>query len=139
MTYIRPGSNNTRKTAVTHSLKAFQPSATKPQTNIISVTTATVPVTQYLIVSFSIRHTTKRLLEGKLFLIHFGSGADVKLRLYAIDAGEAKLATELKVPYQAVKNVKQGVRYIGMRMEQNMYMGTVFRQGRSQAQRKIKA
>ncbi len=34
-------------------------------------------------------------------------GADVKLRLYAIDGGEAKLAAEIKVPYQAVKNVKQ--------------------------------
>ena len=34
-------------------------------------------------------------------------GADVKLRLYAIDGGETKLAAELKVPYQAVKNVKQ--------------------------------
>src|SRR5262245_37036868 len=34
-------------------------------------------------------------------------GADVKLRLYDIDGGEAKLVAELKVPYQAVKNVKQ--------------------------------
>src|SRR5215510_455937 len=34
-------------------------------------------------------------------------GADVKLRLYDIDGGEAKLAAELKVPYQAVQNVKQ--------------------------------
>jgi hypothetical protein len=29
------------------------------------------------------------------------------LRLYDIDGGEAKLAAELRVPYQAVKNVKQ--------------------------------
>jgi hypothetical protein len=42
------------------------------------------------------------LKAGKLL-----EGADVKLRLYAIDGGEAKLAAELKVPYQAVKNVKQ--------------------------------
>src|SRR5215831_11464314 len=34
-------------------------------------------------------------------------GADVKLRLYDIEGGEAKLAAELKVPYQAVQNVKQ--------------------------------
>jgi hypothetical protein len=42
------------------------------------------------------------LKAGKLL-----EGADVKLRLYAIDGGETKLAAELKVPYQAVKNVKQ--------------------------------
>ena len=42
------------------------------------------------------------LKAGKLL-----EGADVKLRLYAIDGGEAKLAAELRVPYQAVKNVKQ--------------------------------
>jgi hypothetical protein len=42
------------------------------------------------------------LKAGKLL-----EGADVKLRLYDIDGGEAKLAAELKVPYQAVKNVKQ--------------------------------
>jgi hypothetical protein len=42
------------------------------------------------------------LKAGKLL-----EDADVKLRLYAIDGGEAKLAAELKVPYQAVKNVKQ--------------------------------
>ena len=42
------------------------------------------------------------LKAGKLL-----EGADVKLRLYAIDGGEAKLAAELKVPYQAVKNVNQ--------------------------------
>ena len=34
-------------------------------------------------------------------------GADVKLRLYDIEGGEPKLAAELEVPYQAVKNVKQ--------------------------------
>jgi hypothetical protein len=42
------------------------------------------------------------LKAGKLL-----EGAYVKLRLYDIDGGEAKLAAELKVPYQAVKNVKQ--------------------------------
>src|SRR5262245_50674305 len=42
------------------------------------------------------------LKDGKLL-----EGADVKLRLYDIAHGEAKLAAELKVPYQAVKNVKQ--------------------------------
>jgi hypothetical protein len=42
------------------------------------------------------------LKAGKLL-----EGADVKLRLYDIDGGEAKLAAELRVPYQAVKNVKQ--------------------------------
>jgi hypothetical protein len=42
------------------------------------------------------------LRAGKLL-----EGADVKLRLYAIDGGEARLASELRVPYQAVKNVKQ--------------------------------
>jgi hypothetical protein len=42
------------------------------------------------------------LKAGKLL-----EGADVKLRLYGIDGGEAKLAVELKVPYQAVQNVKQ--------------------------------
>jgi hypothetical protein len=42
------------------------------------------------------------LKAGKLL-----EGADVKLRLYDIGGGEAKLAAELKVPYQAVKNVKQ--------------------------------
>jgi len=42
------------------------------------------------------------LKAGKLL-----EGADVKLRLYEIDGGETKLAAELKVPYQAVKNVKQ--------------------------------
>jgi hypothetical protein len=41
------------------------------------------------------------LKAGKLL-----EGADVKLRLYDIDGGETKLAAELKVPYQAVKNVK---------------------------------
>jgi hypothetical protein len=33
--------------------------------------------------------------------------ADVNLRLYALDGGEAKLAAEIKVPYQSVKHVKQ--------------------------------
>src|SRR6267378_7347352 len=33
--------------------------------------------------------------------------ADVKLRLYSIDGSEANLAAELKVPYHAVRNVKQ--------------------------------
>src|SRR4030095_955026 len=42
------------------------------------------------------------LKAGKLL-----EGTDVKLRLYDIGGGEAKLAAELKVPYQAVKNVKQ--------------------------------
>jgi hypothetical protein len=42
------------------------------------------------------------LKAGKLL-----EGADVKLRIYDIDRGETKLAAELKVPYQAVKNVKQ--------------------------------
>jgi hypothetical protein len=42
------------------------------------------------------------LKAGKLL-----EGADVKLRLYDIDGGEAKLAAELRVPYQAVENVKQ--------------------------------
>jgi hypothetical protein len=42
------------------------------------------------------------LKAGKLL-----EGANVKLRLYDIDGGEAKLAAEVKVPYQAVKNVKQ--------------------------------
>ena len=42
------------------------------------------------------------LKAGKLL-----EGADVKLRLYDIEGGEAKLATELKVPYQVVENVKQ--------------------------------
>jgi hypothetical protein len=42
------------------------------------------------------------LSAGKLL-----EGADVKLRLYDIEGGETKLAAELKVPYQAVKNVKQ--------------------------------
>ena len=42
------------------------------------------------------------LKAGKLL-----EGADVKLRLYDMVGGEAKLATELKVPYQAVENVKQ--------------------------------
>jgi hypothetical protein len=43
------------------------------------------------------------LLKGGRLL----EGADVKLRLYAIDGGEAQLAAELRVPYQVVKNVKQ--------------------------------
>ena len=42
------------------------------------------------------------LKAGKLL-----EGADVNLRLYDIDGGEAKLAAELKVPYQAIKNVKE--------------------------------
>ena len=42
------------------------------------------------------------LKAGKLL-----EGADVKLRLYAIAGAEAKLAAELKVPYHAVKKVKQ--------------------------------
>jgi hypothetical protein len=42
------------------------------------------------------------LKAGKLL-----EGADVKLRLYAIEGGEAKLAADLRVPYHAVKNVKQ--------------------------------
>jgi hypothetical protein len=42
------------------------------------------------------------LKAGKLL-----EGAEVKLRLYDIDGGEAKLAAELKVPYQAVKDIKQ--------------------------------
>jgi hypothetical protein len=42
------------------------------------------------------------LKAGKLL-----EGADVKLRLYDIDGGETKLAAELKVPYQAVKNIQQ--------------------------------
>jgi hypothetical protein len=42
------------------------------------------------------------LKAGKLL-----EGADVKLRLYAIDGVEAKLAAELRVPYQAVKNINQ--------------------------------
>jgi hypothetical protein len=58
--------------------------------------------------------TTSELVVGKnrfaFGLLKAGKlleGADVKLRLYAIDGGEAKLAADLKVPYQAVKNVKQ--------------------------------
>src|SRR5262245_11096550 len=42
------------------------------------------------------------LKAGKLL-----EGANVKLRLYDIDRGEAKIAAELEVPYQAVQNVKQ--------------------------------
>jgi hypothetical protein len=42
------------------------------------------------------------LKAGKLL-----EGADVQLRLYDIDGGETKLAAEHKVPYQAVKNVKE--------------------------------
>ena len=42
------------------------------------------------------------LKAGKLL-----EGADVKLRLYDIDGGETKLAAEIKVPYQAVKNVEE--------------------------------
>ena len=42
------------------------------------------------------------LKAGKLL-----EGADVKLRLYDIGGGEAKLAAELRVPYQAVKDIKQ--------------------------------
>ena len=34
-------------------------------------------------------------------------GAEVQLRLYAVDGAEAKLSAEIKVPYQAVRNVKQ--------------------------------
>ena len=34
-------------------------------------------------------------------------GADVMLRLYAMDGSEATLATEIKVPYQSVSNLKQ--------------------------------
>jgi hypothetical protein len=41
------------------------------------------------------------LKAGKLL-----KGVDVKLRLYEIGGEETKLAAELKVPYQAVKNVK---------------------------------
>jgi hypothetical protein len=33
--------------------------------------------------------------------------ADVKLRLYSIDGSDAKLAAELKVPYHAVRDVKE--------------------------------
>jgi len=42
------------------------------------------------------------LKAGKLL-----EDADVKLRLYSIDGGEAKLAADIKVPYRAIKNVKQ--------------------------------
>jgi hypothetical protein len=42
------------------------------------------------------------LKAGKLL-----EGADVQLRLYDIGGGEVKLAADLKVPYQAVKNAKQ--------------------------------
>jgi hypothetical protein len=42
------------------------------------------------------------LKAGKLL-----EDADVKLRLYAIDGGELQLAADHKVPYQAVKQVKQ--------------------------------
>ena len=42
------------------------------------------------------------LKAGKLL-----EGADVQLRLYDIGGGEVKLAADLKVPYQAVQNVKQ--------------------------------
>lgn len=48
-----------------------------------------------------------RFAFGLLNAGKFLEGADVKLRLYALDGGGAKLAAELKVPYQAVKNVKQ--------------------------------
>ena len=48
-----------------------------------------------------------RFAFGLLKAGKFLEGADVKLRLYDIDGGEAKLAAELRVPYQAVKNVKQ--------------------------------
>jgi hypothetical protein len=48
-----------------------------------------------------------RFAFGLLKAGKFLEGADVKLRLYDIDGGEAKLAAEIKVPYQAIKNVKQ--------------------------------
>jgi hypothetical protein len=58
--------------------------------------------------------TTSELLVGQnrfaFGLLKAGKlleGADVKLRLYALDGGEAELAAEINVPYQAVKSVKQ--------------------------------
>lgn len=51
---------------------------------------------------------TNRFAFGLMNAGKLIEGADVKLRLYAIDGGEAKLAAELKVPYREVKNVKQG-------------------------------
>jgi hypothetical protein len=43
------------------------------------------------------------LKDGKLV-----EGADVEIRLYAIEGQEARLAAELKAPYHAVQTVKQG-------------------------------
>jgi hypothetical protein len=48
-----------------------------------------------------------RLAFGLLKANKFLEGADVQLRLYAVDRPEATLSAELKVPYQAVRNVKQ--------------------------------
>ena len=58
------------------------------------------------------------LKAGKLL-----EGADVKLRLYDIDGGEAKLAAELRFLTKQSKTLSRSVRCIAMRMEQSMYMG----------------
>ena len=62
---------------------------------------------QPLITTFELVVGENRFAFGLLKSGKFLEGADVKLRLYDIDGGEAKLAAELRVPYQAVKNVKQ--------------------------------
>jgi len=48
-----------------------------------------------------------RLAFGLLKANKLLEGADVSLRVYSIEGSEAQLAAELRVPYQAVRNVKQ--------------------------------
>ena len=51
---------------------------------------------------------TNRFAFGLLKAGKLIEGADVKLRLYSLHGSEAKLAAEVRVPYQTVAKVKQG-------------------------------
>ena len=77
------------------------------QTAAADFTTETGDGLQPLITTSELVVGENRFAFGLLKAGKLLEGADVKLRLYAIDGGEAQLAAELRVPYQAVKNVKQ--------------------------------
>src|SRR5262245_5077903 len=76
-------------------------------TTAADLTSETVDELQPLITTSELVVGENRFAFGLVKAGKLLEGADVKLRLYDIDGGEAKLAAELKVPYQAVKNVKQ--------------------------------
>src|SRR5215475_13555577 len=76
-------------------------------TTAADLTPETVDGLQPLITTSELVVGENRFAFGLLGAGKLLEGADVKLRLYDIEGGEAKLAAELKVPYQAVQNVKQ--------------------------------